>query len=304
MTTLLLGPENRAAAWREVFAAANEPLITGSENVERPEDIRYLVCWKPDVSLDTFPNLEVVISTGAGVDHLIPMPDHLRLCRTLSQDIEEKVRDWVVMACLMLCRDMPIYLDQARRGLWNTLPVPSSRNRNIGIMGMGRIGRLAAVSLRELGFSMFGWSRSGTSEYGVEMYGADALPAFLEQSDVLVCLLPLTDSTRGILGQELFGQLPEGAMLVHAGRGSQLRMDDLRAALETGQISSAMIDVTDPEPLPEDHWAWTHPKLIVTPHAAASTDYRPGAEHALRVIRSHRVCAASLPGEIDLSRGY
>ncbi|MEP6147607.1 MAG: NAD(P)-dependent oxidoreductase, partial [Nisaea sp.] len=177
------------------------------------------------------------------------------------------------------------------------------RNGRVGIMGMGRIGRLVAKTLGGLGFNVAGFSRSGTAVEGVRIFGADALEPFLHESDVLICLLPLTDETRGLLNAELFSKMPKGAHLVHAGRGAQLDMADLRSALDSGRLGSAMLDVTNPEPLPEDHWAWTDPRVIVSPHVAASTDHREGAEHALAVLRSSRAGAA-LPGLVDTTVGY
>ncbi|MEP3112231.1 glyoxylate/hydroxypyruvate reductase A [Nisaea sp.] len=293
----------RAAVWAQVFAEAGEPLYCGADQVIDPADIRYLACWTPPADLGIYPNLELVISVGAGVDQMPTMPEGVRLCRTLSPGIDEMVRDWVVMATLMLYRDMPTYLSQATSGHWKAHDVPLARNGRVGIMGMGRIGRLVAKTLGGLGFNVAGFSRSGTAVEGVRIFGVDALEPFLHESDVLICLLPLTDETRGLLNAELFSKMPKGAHLVHAGRGAQLDMADLRSALDSGRLGSAMLDVTNPEPLPEDHWAWTDPRVIVSPHVAASTDHREGAEHALAVLRSSRAGAA-LPGLVDTTVGY
>lgn len=303
MTLLLETVPERAAVWSQVFSEANEHLICGVDQVQDLAAVRYLACWTPPPDLSIYPNLEAVISVGAGVDQMPPMPSGVQLCRTLAPGIEEMVRDWVVMATLMLYRDMPTYLSQAREGNWQVRGVRLARNGRIGIMGMGRIGQLAARTLDGLGFHVVGWSRSGQPVEGVEMFSAEQRAAFLKQSDVLICLLPLTAKTRGVLTTGLFNDLPEGAHLVHAGRGAQLDMAALRAALESGHLASAMLDVTDPEPLPEDHWAWSDPRILITPHIAAETDHREGAEHALRVIRAAQD-GAPLPGAVDVERGY
>lgn len=303
MALLLLTFPERADTWRRVFAEAGEELVIGADAVDDPARVCCVACWTPPADLARYPALEIVLSLGAGVDQMPALPRGVRLCRTLSPSIDEMVRDWVVMATLMLHRDMPLYLAQAHAGQWQAHRARRTRHERVGIMGMGRIGRLAAQSLSELGFEVAGWSRRGAAVRGIEVFGADAVGAFLERTDLLICLLPLTPGTRGLLDADLFARLPTGARLVHAGRGAQLDMNALRAALDDGQLSSAMLDVTDPEPLPDGHWAWHHPQLIVTPHVAATTDNREGAEHALAVVRAARA-GLPIPGLVDRASGY
>ncbi len=303
MALLLQTNASRAAYWAQAFAEAGEALINGADQVNDPAEVEFLACWVPPPDLSIYPNLKAVISVGAGVDQMPPMPPGVQLCRTLAPGIEEMVRDWVVMATLMLFRDMPTYLAQAQAGHWQPHDIGLARNGRVGIMGMGRIGQLAAQTLGGLGFQVSGWSRSGAAVAGVQMFGNDQRATFLAQSDVLICLLPLTPQTKGVLNTDLFAQLPKGAHLVHAGRGAQLDMAAMLRALEDGQLGSAMLDVTDPEPLPQDHWAWGDPRVIITPHIAANTDDREGAEHALNVIRAARAGVA-LPGQVDLDKGY
>lgn len=231
------------------------------------------------------------------------MPEGVALVRTLAASVDEMVRDWVVMAVLMLHRDMPGYLEQAREGLWQGGAIPLTRGTKVGIMGMGRIGALAAETLGGMGFDVLGWSRSGRGPEAVRMFDAAAMEPFLSEADTLVCLLPLTPETRGLMDAAFLAKLPEGARLVQAGRGAQLSLDALRDALARGQIGAAMLDVTEPEPLPEDHWAWRHPRVIVTPHVAGQTDAREGVAHALNVIRADRA-GQPLPGRVDQARGY
>lgn len=150
---------------------------------------------------------------------------------------------------------------------------------------------------------MAGWSRSGRPVEGIEVYDAEGVDAFLARSEILICLLPLTAETRGLMDASFFAKLPQGAKLVHAGRGAQLDMAALKDALDAGQVTSAMLDVTDPEPLPEDHWAWADPRIVITPHVAASTDAREGALHALTVVRASRE-GTEIPGLVDQTRGY
>lgn len=303
MSLLLLSTPERARAWQPIFDAAGETLILGEDAVSDPADITHIACWMPPADPGRYPNLRAVISTGAGVDQMPALPPGVALTRTIAPGIDDMVRDWVVMATLMLHRDMPRYLEQAAQGDWRAHPIRAAASARVGIMGMGRIGRAAAASLSALGFDVAGYSRSGDPLDGIAIHGQPDLPAFLARSDLLICLLPLTGETRGILGDELFDRLPETAALIHAGRGAQLDMNALGRALDGGRLRAAMLDVTDPEPLPQDHWAWRDPRVIITPHVAANTDATEGARHALAVIEASRT-GASLPGFIDRTRGY
>ena len=303
MALLFLSTPERAEVWQPIFAEAGEELIVGEAAVSDPASVTHILCWMPPDDLARYPNLRGVISSGAGVDQMPPMPDGVALVRTLAPGIEEMVRDWVVMATLMLHRDMPRYLQQQGLGQWSAHPVPLARGTRVGIMGVGRIGQLVARTLGDMGFALSGWSRSGRAVEGMTIFGADDLGAFLAQADILVCLLPLTPETRGILNAETLSALPRGACVVHAGRGAHLDTDALRAALDAGQISSVMLDVTNPEPLPSDHWMWLDPRVIVTPHVAAQTDATEGARHALSVMRALRD-GTPVPGLVDRARGY
>lgn len=303
MALLLLSTAERGEVWPRVFADAGESIVVGEAAVADPAAIEHVACWVPPRDLSIYPALKTVISVGAGVDHLPPLPAGIALSRTVAPGIEAMVRDWVVMATLMTHRDMPTYLAQARDRLWKPGKVMAARARTVGILGMGRIGRQAAASLGALGFGVRGWSLSGCPVDGIEMFAAAELDAFLSGADILVCLLPLTDATRGILGDALFAKLPRGARLVHAGRGAHLDMAALSSALDTGQLASAILDVTDPEPLPADHPLWRDPRVIITPHVAAQTDAREGALHALAVVRAARE-GQPIPGLVVRERGY
>jgi glyoxylate/hydroxypyruvate reductase A len=306
MALLFLSTPERARVWRPILVEAGETMIDGEAAVTDPALVTEIACWIPPQDLRRYPNLRAVISVGAGVDQMPPLPSGVVLSRTVAPGIEAMVRDWVVMSTLMLHRDLPLYLDQAGRGLWQSHPVLPASARRVGILGMGRIGALVSESLTSLGFPVAGLSRSGGAGgqvAGVPVFGPDRIGELLAQSDLLICLLPLTAETRGILGSQTFALMPKGAGLIHAGRGAQLDMEALHAALASGQLAQAMLDVTDPEPLPQDHWAWSHPRVIVTPHVAAQTDAVEGARHALAVIRALRA-GLPIPGAVDPGRGY
>ena len=205
------------------------------------------------------------------------------------------------MAALSLHRELPAYLDQGRQGLWRARQNQSAGHRRIGVMGMGNLGQAVVAALRPFGFPLAGWSRSARHVPGVDCM--TDLNAFLSRTDILISLLPLTPQTRGLLNKGLFAMLPRGAHLVHLARGPQLDMAALRDALEDGQLSSAWLDVTDPEPLPPGHWAWSDPRVIITPHVASQTDALDGARHVIAGIRADRA-GQPVPGLVDRDRGY
>lgn len=302
MALLFHSTAARLPVWQALFAQAAEPFIAGEQAVGDPAEVTAIACWTPPADLSRYANLRLVLSVGAGVDHLPPMPPGVALVRTLAPGIEAMVRDWVVMATLMLHRDMPVYLDQGRAEIWRTHPVRLTSDRRVGIMGMGRIGTLVARSLSALGFDVAGLSRAGgTAE--VPLFAAEERDAFLARSDLLVCLLPLTPETRGILNADTLAKLPTGAGLIHAGRGAHLDTEALRDSLGRGRLAAAMLDVTDPEPLPAGHWLWHDPRVVLTPHIAAQTDAAEGARHALAVMRALRE-GTPIPGLVDQARGY
>ncbi len=303
MTLLLLADGPRGEAWSEVFGAAGRALVIGEANVRDPAAITHLACWTPPADLARYPNLRVVLSLGAGIDQMPLLPAHIALVRSLAPGITKMVRDWVVMATLMLHRDMTLYLAQAARGEWRAHRTHPAQARRVGILGFGRIGRAVAESLSALGFDVAAVSRSATGSPHAMLYRPEEEAAFLARSDILICVLPLTPETAGKLDATLLARLPRGARLVQAGRGLHLDLNALRVALDTGQIACAALDVTDPEPLPRDHWAWADPRVIVTPHVGSVTDDREGAGHALRLLDAE-AAGRPLPGLVERSRGY
>jgi glyoxylate/hydroxypyruvate reductase A len=177
-------------------------------------------------------------------------------------------------------------------------------SRRVGVLGLGMLGTAVLERLRLFGFACAGWSRSQHEIDGVECFaGAAALDAFLARTDVLICMLPLTDETRGLLDRRVFAALPKGASIVHVGRGPQLVASDLLDAMERGQIYSAVIDVTDPEPLPAEHPLWIQPRVRITPHIASVTSAIPAADALLENLRRHRA-GEPMIGQIDRARGY
>ncbi len=205
---------------------------------------------------------------------------------------------------LDLHRDMPAYRRQQTLGVWRALPVRPAAACRVGVLGLGSLGRAVLAQLVALGFDCAGWSRSAHQVDGVATFAGEAgLTDFLARTDVLVCLLPLTDATRGFLDAALFDRLPPGAMLVHVGRGPQLVAADLLAALASGRLAEAVLDVTEPEPLPAGHAFWSHPNLRLTPHIASMTQPLSAAEAVLDNLARH-VAGQPMTGLVDRRKGY
>jgi glyoxylate/hydroxypyruvate reductase len=308
MSVLYTSDPVRGETWAATFAehAPDVPFHVGLEGVDLAQ-VEYLVAWRVDPALlARLPRLKVLFSVGAGVDQLglAALPPQLPIVRMIESGIITGMAEYLALAVLMLHRQVPEYLAQQARREWRPHSVVPAARRRVGIMGLGVLGEAALRQLAPFGFALRGWSRSPHALEGVQgFHGAAQLPAFLAGCDILACLLPLTDDTRGLLDARLFAALPRGACVVNAARGGLLREHDLLAALDSGQLSAAVLDVTDPEPLPVASALWNHPKVILTPHVAAET--RPGTA-ALAVIENIRRHGRGEPlhGLIDRGQGY
>jgi glyoxylate/hydroxypyruvate reductase A len=308
MTFLYKSDPVRGAVWAERFARAMPglPFRVWPDSGD-PRDVRYLAAWEPPDDLATrFPNLEVLFSTGAGIDQfdLSAIPKALPVVRMVEPGIVGGMVEYVTLAVLSIHRDWRAYLDQQRAGQWQAHRVHPAAARRVGVLGLGVLGRAVLEKLRGFGFACAGWSRSPQDIEGVECHaGPDGLQTFLARTDILICLLPLTDETRGILARPLFDRLPRGASVINVGRGGHLVQQDLLQALDAGQIGNAILDVCEPEPLPSDHPFWAHPKVVLTPHIASMTQPETAVDAVIDNIRRHRD-GLPMTGLVDRARGY
>lgn len=308
MSILYRSDAPRAGAWAKYFAEhASDLEFRAWPDAGNLCDVEYLIAWQvPREFIAQMPNLKVLFSSGAGIDHvdLSAVPRHVPLVRMVEPGIIDGMVEYVTLAALALHRDFFDYVAQKATRSWNPIEVPSASTRTIGVMGLGSLGSAALQRLAGYGFRLRGWNRSPRSIEGVETFvGAERLRPFLAGCDILVCLLPLTPATQGILNRELFAALPRGAAVVNVGRGPHLVDADLLCALDSGQLSRAILDVTDPEPLPPEHPFWTHPRVFVTPHVASMTQPETAAPILLENIRRHRR-GEPLVGVVDRQRGY
>ncbi len=308
MTLLYKSDPVRGAVWAEQFARKMPALpFRIWPDIGDPCEVRYLAAWQPPEDLATrFPNLEVLFATGAGTDHFdfSVIPETLPVVRMVETGIIQGMVEYVTLAVLSIHRDWRSYLDQQREGKWQVHRVHPAASWRVGVLGLGVLGRAVLASLGRLGFSCAGWSRSAQRIDGVDCYdGPGGLQQFLARTDILICLLPLTDSTRGILSKPLFDQLPRGATVINVGRGGHLVQQDLLQALEEGQVGTAILDVCEPEPLPPGHPFWSHPNVQLTPHIASMTQPETAVDAVLDNIDRHQ---QGLPmiGLVDRARGY
>jgi glyoxylate/hydroxypyruvate reductase A len=315
MSAILLAVDgSQATEWLSCLRehAKGRPVLSAADAARREAEIGFACVWlQPDGLLARFPMLKAVINLGAGVDRLLADPalPNVPIARVAHADLTMRVTEYVVLHVLMYHRRQRLYDAQQRDRLWQTHGQPAASEVNVGIMGLGVIGRAAAAALAMLGFTVAGWSRTPKSLPGVESFhGQAGLDPFLARTDILVCLLPLTPETKGLLDLALFRKLRRdgaagGAFLINAGRGP-LQIDaDIVAALDEGSLSGATLDVFPQEPLPQSSALWTHPKVTITPHNAG--DIAPGTFAPIVIAQIERF-ERGLPLDhiIDRQRGY
>ncbi|MCF5714093.1 MULTISPECIES: 2-hydroxyacid dehydrogenase [Pseudomonas syringae group] len=298
----------RAERWRVLFAE-HAPDIEWRvwPEIGDPADIHYLGAWlAPDDLQELLPNLKVLFALSAGVDQLdlSRIPKALPVVRLLDPGISRGMCEYASFAVLSLHREMLRYQQQQIEGVWKAHPLIPAHKRRVGVMGLGLQAQQILASLKPFGFELSGWARSEHQLDGVTCYAGEVqLEAFLGQCDILLCVLPLTGQTEGILNRQLFDHLPKGAALINMGRGGHLVEADLLEALDSGQLSAAVLDVLQQEPAPADHPFWKHPKILLTPHVAAMTQPESAFPGLLDNIRRFERGEA-MQGEVDRGQGY
>ena len=275
-------------------------------------DVRYLLAWapRPELFVD-LPNLEIIFSLGAGVDHLLDIPGlpDVPIVRFVDPDMTGQMSEYVVWQVLHHHRQAEHYRRQQSDRKWEMRGQAAAREVTVGILGAGVLGRDSAGHLLRLGFNVRLWSRSGAPVDGVHVHaGPDELGAFLSETDIAVCMLPLTAETRNLLDASLIRQLradgPLGApVLINAGRGGCQVDADIAAALQSGALAGASLDVFENEPLPPDSPLWDCPNLVITPHCAAVSDPHALATGVLRQIEAYER-GEPLVNVVDRGRGY
>lgn len=277
MSILLISKTKDLTPFRDALLALDDNLdVEIWPEISSKERVTYAVAWnQPDGQFSLFPNLNVISSLGAGVDHLIQddsIPEHVEITRVVAPGLTEQMCDFVTMSVLNMIRDVKQYHRQQSQARWNVVNRTPKNNLKAGIMGLGELGERTAIRLVTNGFRVSGWSRTKKSIDGVTTYSEEELDRFLADTNILICLLPLTSETTDILSLKVFKQLKKPAFLLNAARGEHLVEEDLLYALDMNLLEHAALDVFKNEPLPDSHPFWSREKITITPHIASVTD--------------------------------
>lgn len=308
--SLLIIVDHPADPWISYFAEfAPDLRIRVWPDDGDPEEVRFALAWEPPYgTLGQFPNLQAVFSSAAGVNGVLrdtSLPPHVPIFRTIGHDAPSLMAEFVTMACLMLHRGVPGLLRQARQRIWESnFGQKTVGDVSVGVLGLGTLGSAAALRLRSFGFPVAAWSRSGRPLDGVTVLaGKDGLVEIARGSNILVCLLPLTEETVGAVDRRLLSLLPPGAGFVNVGRGEHLDEKALLDALRSGHLSGAVIDVCRDEPPSPDHPFWMEPLVMMTGHNAAVSDRR---SRAMRIAENIGLIERGrMPeGLVERARGY
>ena len=295
--------------WKKAFEAALGPVdFRTIDHLGDKADVEIVLAWKPPGGLiASFPNVKMIVSLGMGVDHLLAddrLPEGVPITRIMDDGLVGQMSEYALYWALRHHRDIDKYAASQRVRQWKVEDFIDTIHRRIGVLGLGTIGQDTANKFAALGFPTAGWSRTQKTLPGIKTFhGADGLAQVLAQSDILINVLPLTRETRGIMDAKVFATLPKGAYFINMARGGHVNDEALLAALDSGHLSGAALDVFNTEPLPADHAYWNHPKVHVTPHIAGATNPRtasPGVIENIRNIRAGR----PLINTIDPKSGY
>ncbi len=319
MSAILLAVDApQAGEWLDALRvhAGEHELRVWPGAIGNPDDIIYACVWNPPYGLlGRFRSLKAIINLGAGVDHLLADPDlpQVPIARVAHADLTKRVTEYVVLHVLMHHRRQRRYDAQQRARIWRADDQPAAGEVAVGVMGLGVIGSNVAAALGQIGFKVAGWSRTPKTANkmlaGMETFhGQAGLDAFLARTEILVCLLPRTRDTEGILNLALFRKLKRndaagGAFLINAGRG-QLQIDaDIVSALDEGTLAGCTLDVFPQEPLPAESPLWGHPKITITPHNAGDISPQVFAPHVIAQIERFER-GLPLDNTVDRARGY
>lgn len=266
-------PENWVKKLKEQHPGMN--IYVYPEDHEN-EEVEFALTWNhPRGLFKNYPNLKVIASMGAGVDHIVNddgLPEEVVITRVVDDRLTQDMSDFVLSQVMAHIRGLHYYTKAQAKKKWDRFQYRKPEDTKVGIMGIGVLGNAVTDKLYKNGFRVYGWSRTEKScENVTSFHGKEQLEDFLQNSEILICLLPLTEDTENILNADLFDMLPQGAYVINVARGQHLVEHDLMEMINNGHLSGASLDVFREEPLPEEHPFWEHSKINITPHIASLT---------------------------------
>jgi len=308
MSLLLIAPNRDLTKLKEELLNLDANLdVELWPNVEHKNRVTFAVAWNhPKNIFSNYSNLNSVSSLGAGVNHLLNDEDltsDISLARLITPSLKNEMAEYVLQAILAYRHHTTRYTDQKKEGYWDKHTIIPKEDAVIGIMGLGEMGLSTAELLIENGYKVNAWSSSKKDVARIDSFSENELDDFLAQSNILICLLPLTEKTDGILNLDLFKKLKTPSYLINVGRGQHLVEEDLIYGIDTGVLDGAWLDVFEEEPLPSNHLFWNRPKIMITPHVAAVTDPREAAQQILENYK-RSLSGMDLINAVKREKGY
>jgi glyoxylate/hydroxypyruvate reductase A len=309
MSILFIFENKNVNPWEEALRTKlSETIIEVYPNVKDKEAVDFVICWKPKKNVfNEFPNIKIVQSVGASIEHITnsqTIKEEFTITRIVDEKLSNDMWEFLITIVLSELKNSRTYLRQKAEKVWKQHDYKAIKNTTISILGLGSIGGYVAEKFAQIGFNVKGWSASKKQISNVKSYiGEDEFDAFLENSDFLINLLPLTFKTKGILNKTTFQKLPRESFLINVGRGEHVIEADLIYALDAALLSGAFLDVFAKEPLPKEHLFWKHPKIQITPHVASLTNVDTAIKQIIenyrRFLKNEEVL-----NRISLKKGY
>lgn len=308
MSLLLIAPNKDLETLKNAITSLDDNIdVEIWPRVANKDRVTFAVAWNhPKNTLSDYPNLKAVSSLGAGINHLLDdesISSETKLCRLVTTSLKSEMAEYVLQAVLAYRHHTVRYADQRREAYWGKHEIIPKNDAAIGVLGLGEMGATVAADLAEKGYQVNGWSISKKHIPNVQTFSENEFEDFLSKTNILICLLPLTPKTKGILNLDVFKKLKQPAYLINVGRGQHLEEEDLVYALDTQKLTGAWLDVFHEEPLPKNHLFWSRPNIMITPHIAAVTNAKEAAE---RLIDNYKraLSGMELIDEITRTKGY
>lgn len=306
MSIVIIAPTRDSSLWIAPLLEMSEGLsVFDYEEVPDKEAVTCAVVWlHPYGVLREFPNLKLICSMGAGVDHILNDPHlpNIPITRVVSDRLARSMNTFVAMGVLNYHRNFYKYQQDQRDRVWDQDTFPELETR-VGIFGFGYLGQEIGLMIKKMGFEVYGYSQAGRSAHGIECFAKDQLDEFLERINVLVGVLPMTKETDGVFSKSLFKRFKQPVYLINIGRGQQQREADILEALETGVLSGALLDVFESEPLDKESPLWEHPKVVLTPHIAGITNPEAAVPQIIANYQAMKT-GGELIHVVDPEKGY